>query len=83
MVGSKVASDIELILTGGAGCVMSRFVGSNWLPAGAENVGSIFANALSTAEAYVLVGKGVRGEGRERQREGESISEDHRKCLHL
>ena len=62
---------------------MSRFVGSNRLPAGAENVGSIFASTLSTAEAFVFVGKGVRGGGRERQREGVSIGEDHRKCLHL
>ena len=83
MVGSEVASDIELVLAGGAGCVVSRFVGSNRLPAGAENVGSIFANSLSTAEASVLVGKGVRGGGRERQRDGVSIGEDHRKCLHL
>ena len=62
---------------------MNRFVGSNWLPAGAENVGSIFASTLSTAEAFVLVGEGVRGGGRKRQREGVSIGEDHRKCLHL
>ena len=62
MFGSKVASDIELILVGGAGCVVSRFVGSNRLPAGAENIGSIFASTLSTAEASVLVDKGGRGE---------------------
>ena len=62
MVGSEVASDIELILAGGAGCVVSRFVGSNRLPAGAENVGSIFASTLSTAEVLVPVDNGGRGE---------------------
>ena len=61
MVGSKVASDIELILVGGAGCVVSKFVGSNRLPA-AENVGSIFASTLSTAKTFVSVDKGGRGE---------------------
>ena len=61
MVGREVASDIELILVGGAGCVVSRFVGSNRLPA-AENVGSIFASTLSTAETFVSVDKGGRGE---------------------
>ena len=41
---------------------MSRFVGSNRLPA-AENVGSIlFASTLSTAEAFVSIDKGGRGE---------------------
>ena len=64
MVGSEVASDIELVLVGGTGCVVStcRFVGSNRLPAGAENVGSIFASTLSTAEAFVLVDNCGRGE---------------------
>ena len=78
MVGSEVASDIELVLVGGAGYVVStcRFVGSNRLPFGAENVGSIFASTLSTAEGSVFVGKGVRGET-------EGIGENHRKCLHL
>ena len=82
MVGSKVASDIELILVGGAGCVVSRFVGSNRLPA-AENVGSIFASTLSTAE--VLVPSLWIMVGGERQREGEGIlvGEDYRQCLHL
>ena len=62
MVRSKVASDIELVLVGGAGCVVSRFIGSNRLPAGAENVGSIFASTLSTAEAFVPVDICGRGE---------------------
>ena len=62
MVGSKVASDIELILVGGAGYVVGRFVGSNRLPAGAENVGSIFASTLSTAEVLVPVDNCGRGE---------------------
>ena len=62
MVRSKVASDIELVLVGGAGCVVSRFVGSNRLLTGAENVGSIFASTLSTAEALVPVDNDGRGE---------------------
>ena len=41
---------------------MSRFVGSNRLLTGAENVGSIFAYTLSTAEALVPVDNGGRGE---------------------
>ena len=49
---------------------------SNRLPAGAENVGSIFASTLSTAEAFVPVDNGGRGET-------EGIGEDHRRCLHL
>ena len=61
MVGSEVASDIELVLVGGAGYVVSRFVGSNKLPA-AENVSSIFASTLSTAEVLVPVDNGGRGE---------------------
>ena len=67
MVGSEVASDIELVLAGGAGCAVSRFVGSNRLPAGAENVGSIFASTLSTAEAHAPVdndGREVTERGR-------------------
>ena len=80
MVGSEVASNIELVLAGGAGCVVStcRFVGSSRLLTGAENVGSIFASTLSTAQALVPVDNGGRGEI-ERGRG----YEDHRKCLHL
>ena len=39
---------------------MSRFIGSNRLPAAAENVGSIFASTLSAAEAFVPVDNGGR-----------------------
>ena len=61
-----------LVFAGGAGLVVSRFVGSNKLPTGAENVGSIFATALSTAEASAPVVRGGRGGGRggRRDREG-------------
>ena len=61
IVGREVASDIELVLAGGAGWVVRRFVGSNKLPTGAENVGSVFATALSTAEASVPVVKRWKG----------------------